>query len=428
MHRIFAMSASALCSTAFMAGCSNSTTAGSIPKVQHIIVIMQENRSADNLFNGFPGADTVQSGMDHGRVVVLQPQALGTQTDLDHTHPGFWADWNNGAMDGFNHHSSSDDPLDYPYAYVPTSETVPYWSLASTYTFGDRMFASNSGPSFVAHQYIIAGQSGNTDENPVYNGTTPAIWGCDSPIGTTAALLGPNGTDVPGPFPCLDYETIADLLDSGGISWRYYAPKIPGSDFGAVWSAFDAIRHIRYGPDWSKNVISPNTQFFTDIQDGNLAQVTWVVPDYAYSDHAGPGAAAQGPDWVGDLVNAVGTSKFWDNTVIFIAWDDWGGWYDHVVPPQVDAMGLGFRVPVIVVSPFAKRGYVSHTVHEFSGFLRYIEEVFNLPSLGTRDANTDDFSDCFDYTQQIQPYTPVPVTHPPQFFINEPRTGPPDTD
>jgi hypothetical protein len=133
----------------------------------------------------------------------------------------------------------------------------------------------------------------------------------------------------------------------------------------------------------------------TDIANGKLAQVTWIVPAFNNSDH--PGAPAQGPDWVASIVNAIGASKFWNSTTIFIAWDDWGGFYDHVPPPQTDDMGLGFRVPVIVVGPYARRGYISHVTHESSGFLRYMEEVFGLPSLGTRDSNADDFHDCFDY-------------------------------
>jgi phospholipase C len=150
------------------------------------------------------------------------------------------------------------------------------------------------------------------------------------------------------------------------------------------------------------------------------------VPAFANSDH--PGAPAQGPDWVASVVNAIGASPYWDSTAIFVAWDDWGGWYDHVAPPQVDAMGLGFRVPVIVVSPYAKRGYVSHVTHESSGFLRYIEEVFGLPSLGTRDSIADDFNDCFDYTQTPKAYAAIATHHSVDFFLKQKPSGPPDDD
>ncbi len=388
-------------------------------KIKHIVIIMQENRSFDNLFNGFPGADTAQAGMSHGAPVPLVPMPLAEQTDLDHSHTGWWTDWDGGAMDGFSHAKKYPVP-NLPYTYVQPRDLVPYWTLAKAYTLGDRMFQSNTGPSFVAHQYMIAGQSANTDENP------DGIWGCDATASTRVALLGPNGTDLPGIYPCLDYQTMADNLDAKGITWKYYAPAAAQSGF--IWSAFQAIHHIRFGPDWTTNVVSPETQVLTDIGNGQLAQVTWIVPAGAFSDHAGAGLTAEGPDWVASITNAIGASPFWDSTAIFITWDDWGGWYDHVVPPEVDAMGLGFRVPLLVVSPYAKRGYVSHQVHEFSGFLKYTEEVFGVASLGQRDVAADDFADCFDYTQAPAPYVPIGVTFTPQYFKSRPASGPPDDD
>ena len=408
------------------------TYTSGVPNIQHIVVIMQENRSVDNLFNGFPGADTVTSGMDHGTVIPLQPVPLVEQYDLDHRHVAWWADLDNGAMDGFNHPTPHPHPLNFPYSYVPQSDVAPYWSLASAYTFGDRMFASNTGPSFVAHLYMIAGQSGDTAENPVDSTITGAdakIWGCDSTATTSVALLGPNGTDLGQEFPCLDFPTMADLLDGAGVSWRYYAPAISQQGGGGVWSVFGAINHIRYGVDWTEKVISPNTRVLTDIQNGNLAQVTWIVPNLGYSDHPGAASTGGGPDWVASIVNEIGASQYWDNTAILIAWDDWGGWYDHVVPPQVDDMGLGFRVPLIVVSPWAKHGYVSHTQHEFGSFLKFTEEVFQLPSLNTRDAISDDLSDCFDFTQTPPPFVPIQTSVGPAYFLNlKPSSTPPDDD
>jgi phospholipase C len=214
--------ASLLTVFALILGCSSTSKPGVPGKVQHIVVIMQENRSFDNLFNGFPGADTVQMGNLHGKIIPLIPVPLESQVGPDHSHVGFWHDWDGGKMDGFdfNYKSHHHRPR-FPYSYVPRSETVPLWTLASEYTLGDRMFQSNSGPSFVAHQYMIAGQSGNTSENP--NGYP---WGCDSAPEVTVALIGPNGTDLPGVFPCLEYQTIADVLDARGITWRYYAPAI----------------------------------------------------------------------------------------------------------------------------------------------------------------------------------------------------------
>jgi phospholipase C len=404
-------------------GASSGTPSGNPPpgptpesaKIQHVVIILQENRTVDNLFNGFPGADTVTSGMSNGQSVALQPVTLEQGDGLDNSHTGWVKDWDNGAMDGFAHPAPGYPDPSLAYSYVPQSETIPYWTLAKAYTFGDRMFQPNSGPSFPSHQYLVAGQSADADENPV---GTP--WGCDAPQTVTVSLLGPNGSDLPGPYPCFTYRTIADNLDAQHISWRYYQPaEDPSSPYnGFDFAAFEANKQIREGPDWSTDVISPDSQILTDIKNGFLAQVTWAVPDFSYADHPGTGATNEGPDWVADIVNAIGASPFWNSTAIFITWDDYGGWYDHVVPPQVDAMGLGFRVPLIVVSPYAKKGYVSTTTHDFGSLLRYIEDVFNLPGLGTRDSTTDDFSDCFDYTQTPQPYTQIPVTFTPSYFIH----------
>ena len=422
---------SAICLCAFLAGCggSSSSTSGTPPpgptpesaKIQHVVIILQENRTVDNLFNGFPGAETVQSGMRNGQSVPLQPVTFEQGSGLDNSHAGWWKDWDQGAMDGFAHPATGYSEPSLAYGYVPKDETVPYWTLAQTYTFGDHMFQPNSGPSFPSHQYLVTGQSANADENP-----TGTPWGCDAPHSVTVALLGPNGTNLPGIYPCFSYKTIADTLDAKHISWRYYEPaENSGSpDNGFDFSAFEAVKQIRNGSDWSKDVISPATQILTDIKNGDLAQVTWIVPGFAFSDHAGTGATAEGPDWVADIVNAIGASQYWNSTAIFITWDDFGGWYDHVAPPQTDSMGFGFRVPLIVVSPYAKRNYVSKSTHSFGSFLRYIEDVFDLPGLGTRDTNSDDFSDCFDYAQTPQPYTQLPVTFTPSFFIhlNSPRT------
>lgn len=380
-------------------------------KIQHIVIIVQENRTVDNLFNGFPGADTVASGIaNNGKKTQLTEESLEGAPDKDHSHHAWWVEWNHGQMNGFPPST---------FTYVPRSETVPYWTLARRYAFGDRMFQSNTGPSFVAHQYLIAGQSAQVDGNP-----NSSIWGCDAPNDTRVTTIGPNGTDLPGPYPCFDYQTMGDLLDARKISWRYYAPGSKDSFF--IISAYQAIRHIRFGPDWSGNIVSPETRILSDIGNGNLAQVTWVVPSAANSDH--PGATKNGPQWVASIVNAIGASSYWDSTAVFITWDDWGGFYDHVNPPQIDEMGLGFRVPLIVVSPYAKRGYVSHQRHELGSILRFVEETFRLGSLGTRDAKSDNLSDCFDFGQSVRPYAQVPVTLSTAYFLDQKPSGAPDDD
>lgn len=396
--------------SALLSGCDTSVTLLPSPPVapdkvspiagspvDHIVIIMQENRTFDNLFHGFPGADSAQSGLSNGVEIPLQPVSLSDSRDLDHSHLRWIQDVNHGAMDGFA--QSQFSPSTLPYSYVPESEIEPYWTMAREYVLGDRMFQSNTGPSYPSHQYLIAGQSAGVAENP------SGGWGCDAGSSSLAPLIGPNGTEVlPGLPPCFDYQTVADLLDLKGVSWRYYAPD-PDDSFYEL-SAYQAIRHIRYGSDWQTNVIYPDTRVLTDIAHGELAQVTWIVPDLENSDHPGSGTV-DGPDWVASIVNAIGQSQFWNSTAIFVTWDDWGGWYDHVLPPRIDEMGFGFRVPLLVVSPWAKHGYVSHEVHEASGFIRFIEYDFNLGSLGQRDENADYFADCFDLTQPSEPFVPI---------------------
>jgi phospholipase C len=228
--------------------------------IKHVVIIVQENRSFDNMFNGFPGADTVTSGKNSsGTTIPLVPQPLEYGVDFGHFHTSFTPAYDDGKMDGFDQegeygfvsgvYTETAKDSNRMYAYVPRSETVPYWSLAGNNVLADRMFASNSGPSFPAHQYLIAGQSADADEVP------DGSWGCDAAPGTTVSVLGPHGQDNAGPFPCFGYKTLATELDDAGDSWRYYAPAVGHQ--GYVWSAFDAIRDVRFGADWTRNVISP---------------------------------------------------------------------------------------------------------------------------------------------------------------------------
>src|SRR5580704_768328 len=225
--------------------------------IKHVVIVVQENRTTDNLFNGFPGADTVRYGRGlNGQPVKLRPVDLNFPADVDHQHRAFETEYNGGRMDGWQHARSypTQDP-DFPYAYVPEAQIEPYWTMAERFTLADHMFQSNTGPSFPAHLYLIAGEAAMTASNPNHLETTQFAWGCDSPPNATVTVLTKRGREVPGPFPCLDFQTLGDVADRGHVSWRYYAP--PLESLGSIWSAFDAIRHIRYGPYWSNNVISP---------------------------------------------------------------------------------------------------------------------------------------------------------------------------
>jgi phospholipase C len=226
----------------------------------------------------------------------------------------------------------------------------------------------------------------------------------------------------------MDHETLTDEMDAANppVTWRYYAPS-PGS----IWTAPTAIQHMCgvgtagvgtnggscTGPDYittgatPKVVVTessqsdPYPQVLTDIANNQLQQVSWVIPAGQFSDHAYSNTGC-GPSWVTTVVNAIGASSYWNNTVIIVTWDDWGGWYDHVPPPQVID---GFRVPIMVISPYiTKSGYISHNTHDFGSILLYMENTFGLPSLGFADAYApDDLSDFLNLSQPPIGFTTI---------------------
>jgi len=388
------------------------------PKIAHVVVVIQENRSVDNLFQGFPGADTATTAPTHaGGTVALRPVRLEDGADVEHSHAFFLKQYDHGKLDGFDTSAAStftgagSAPTD-GLAYVPPEETKPIRDLARQFTFGDRMFQSNSGPSFPAHLYLIAGTSQSVDENPATN-----VWGCDGPSSVMVDRLAdndPGASDDPAvpetpmtqsPIsPCLDPPTLADQLDAHNVSWAYYAPQI-ATKTGDIWSAYGAVKHIRYGGDWS-HVISPENTILDDIKQNRLPQVSYVVPNFRKSDHAGM-TDGSGPDWIAAIANTLGASPYWKDTVLIVTWDDWGGWYDHVKPPHRDRMGMGFRVPLIVASPYARSGYVSHTTYEFGSILRFIEDTYGLGSLGGTDMTSHSIADVLDLTAAPRAYTAV---------------------
>lgn len=404
-----------------------STSAGDGLKIQHVIIIFQENRTPDNLFHGLAGADIADSGINsQGQNIPLTPVSFKTTYDLDHSHLAFLSMYDGGKMDG------ADKVVCYPtpnctvknpqFQYVNRSESAPYFQLAEHYTFGDRMFQTNQGPSFPAHQFIISGTSAPTANSNLF--AAENVWnqngppggnsfdhsGCTAPSNDFVMLIDPAGYESSSHAPCFDHPTLPDLLDSARMDWRYYA--IAGG-WNSYWNGPAAIQHIRQGADWSK-VIPQQTQVLMDIANGTLPAVSWVMPSGQASDHAGA-TDGSGPSWVSSIVNAVGDSQYWWNTAIFVTWDDWGGWYDHVAPPIYNSYEYGFRVPLLVISPYAKRGYVSHVTHDFGSILRFVEDNWNLPTLGYADSRADNLGDCFDLGQNPQPferiYAPLDARH-----------------
>ncbi|MBV9720101.1 MAG: hypothetical protein JOZ77_12340 [Candidatus Eremiobacteraeota bacterium] len=429
---------------------------GSSP-IGHIVIIVQENRTFNNLFATFPGATGATVGKKlvgkgrHKRVepITLSEANLTTRATLNHHYASFLTAYDGGAMDGFNRIISANTHVPErtaPYQYVNPAQVAPYWTMAKEYGLANAMFATQGSDSFPAHQDLIRGgtEIDSTDsliDTPTSNNHS---WGCDSPPGTVTSLITTNlyyELDA-GPFPCTSdfpssgtgYPTLRDLLDAKSVSWKYYTPEIGSS--GAIWNAFDVIAPVRYGPEWGTNVSWPETNIFNDIDNGALPSVSWVIPDGRNSDHPHDGSDT-GPSWVASVVNAVGQSSYWNSCAIIIVWDDWGGFYDPVPPPlpRDNQGGPGLRVPMIVVSPYAREtsssqpGYISNTVYELGTIVRFVEDTFNLGRLGTTDETTNSMSDMFNLNQMPRPFQTIPAKYPRSYFTHRKPSGlPVDTD
>ncbi len=408
--------------------------------IQHVVIIFQENRSTDNLFQDpvliQHGADIQSYGINSKQQKIpLQPRPLADYYDQGHGHTPFLAMYDNGKMDGADKikqqcdsgHRCLKAPPHFQFKYVQPQDVAPYFEMAEQYTFADRMFETQQGPSYLAHQFIIAGTSAPTAGSNLFAESSPGIGpgggahvGCTAPQAERVELIDPYGQDSGAIFPCFEHPTLGDLLDAQSLTWRYYTAQLTGLLTGP-----NSIRHVRFGPDWKKNMVLGPKQVLTDIADGKLASVTWVIPNWNTSDHPQINDGS-GPSWVASVVNAIGGSQFWANTAIFITWDDWGGWYDHVAPKVINdgtswgsGFVYGFRVPLLVVSPYANTAYVSHVTHDFGSILKFTEEVFGLPSLGYADAYADDLSDCFNFAQRPLPFRRIHAPLDASHFLND---------
>ncbi|HZV76528.1 MAG TPA: alkaline phosphatase family protein [Candidatus Babeliales bacterium] len=380
--------------------------------IKHVVFILQENRSFNNLFMGYPGATTQNYGYDNdGTKIVLHKQGLSTDWDIDHSSRAFFLACDGQGslpgtdckMDGWNQETAGPgQPPNFAYAYVPQRETAPYWDIAKQYVLADQMFASNLDGSFVAHQYAVAAYASRSVNSP------GGDWGCEGGSGNFVQTLTAQRAFGPYVLACFSNPTIGIDADKAGLSWRFYAGSLDGSGSGGLWSSYQADEAVYYGPDWSTDVINPPAQFLVDVAAGKLADITWITPTLVTSDHAGLDAN-KGPSWVASLVDTIGKSPFWKSTAIFIMWDDWGGWFDPVQPVYEDYDGLGFRVPLLMVSPYAKQNYVTHVQYETASVLRFIEDNFGLPHLAASDKRANDpATDAFDYSQQPRKFEKIP--------------------
>lgn len=375
-------------------------------KIEHVVWIIQENHSFDNYFGTFPGADGLPPSTClpklPGSKACVKPFHMPSGQpllDLEHSWETAHAAYDNGTMDGF----VWTEGTPYTMGYYDKSDIPNYWNYAHRYTLCDRFFSSEMTGSSPNHVFTVAAQSGEINN-----------------IGSLEALK--RETDDDDGF---SFASIVKRFTGQNVTWKYYVETQPSSTGSAainahlshlaypnpkeftLWNPLPGFKSIRDNSAEMGRLVSQD-DYFEDIKKGTLPQVAWLVPDFQDSEHP-PEPLAQGMWYVTRLINAVMQSPYWKNTVIFLTWDDYGGFYDHVPPPEVDAYGYGPRVPMIVISPYARQGYVSHYDYDFTSVLKFIEQRWNLKHLTPRDGRANGMSDCFDFNQTAAAPDVIPV-------------------
>ncbi len=380
--------------------------------IKHVVFILKENRSFDNLFGLFPGVDGTRVANDRGTMRRLTRATDQRAHDLTHCYNCAVAAIDGGKMDGFN---QSDPDDQYAFTQFRPAQLPNYWHWAQRNVLMDTFFASATGPSFPNHLYAIAAQSGGALDNPVQD---PAAlrrmqdkgyaksWGCDiAQPGAYVEIVDPEGVLVKVD-PCFDFRTEGDLLRKADIPWAYYAAT--NTQLGYIWSAYSALDRYRNNPKMWARFIRPVDDLVRDIKADRLPPVTWVTPRFQLSEHPEYNFC-HGENWTTQVVDAIMQSPMWKDTAIFISWDDYGGFYDHVPPVNVDRFGFGIRVPMLMISPYAKDGFVDHRLGEFSSVLRFIEDNWGLSKLTHRDRRARNLTEAFDFTQAPRPPDPLPL-------------------
>jgi phospholipase C len=381
--------------------------------LKHVVVIVKENHTFDNYFGSFPGAlGTSTCKLSDGGTVTPPQAPDSTPRDLCHEHSCALQDWNDGGMNGWDLTDASSENGDN-LAYAQYGETgIPnYWAYAKAFTLGDHFFADVLGPSFPGHMFVLAAQAHWATDNPPVSNIAAPYWGCDQPDAATVETLTSGTCTTADIFPCFDIPSVPDVLPSG-VDWKFY-----GSNFYVlpeIWSMFDGIRKVRFGPTWATNVVNVS-EFDKDVTAGTLPAVTWLVDQDLADEHPGVGGVCTGENWTVDRINGIMKSPLWASTAIIFTMDDFGGWYDHVPPPRQygcdpqHPYGLGFRLPLIIISPYAKPGFIFSEQAEQASIPRFIERVFGATQTLTdldpaaQDKQANDLLDAFDFTQ-----TPLP--------------------
>jgi phospholipase C len=387
--------------------------------IQHVVLVMKENRSFDQYFGTFPGANGASVAVRSDGVttpLARTPDAL--PNDIGHSTNDFFKAFNGGLNDGFDLERGAFSKTGQPLALSQMDQSgIPnYWAYASRYGLGDNMFSDFHGASFANNLYEVAAQAGRYDQVldfrsvwsvPRGDGVeTSPYWGCDSPSGATVKLIDPSGVKSKE-FPCFEFRALPNILSEHGVSWRMYADEASKTFHH---NALDGLTPVRNVPELWANV-RPTSEFLADVRAGTLPSVSWLIlPE---TEHP-PKSTCMGENQTVVNVNEVMNSPLWASTAIFVVWDEWGGFYDHVPPAQPDNISYGFRVPLLVISPWVKYGqssdggYVGHEFYTHASFIRSVENNWRLPGLGAADATANDYLDFFDFSQQ--PKDPLLLT------------------
>jgi phospholipase C len=371
--------------------------------IKRVVYVMLENRSFNNLFGAFPGARGTNVGVDLGKEKPLIRCPDWLPGDLPHDHVAAITSMNDGAMDGFGLGIYGST---YAYTQFEPDQIPNYWLWAHEYALSDNFFASANGPSYPNHFFFVAGTSGGVIDNPENIGVRPLqdgskfkSWGCDAVGDDVFVFTKDDHGNLTKHDTCFAFETVGEQLSGIGVDWAYYAPT-PGQA-GYFWNAYNGVANVIHTDLWHQH-IRPVDDVMGNIEANALPPVTWIVPRFELSDHP-PFSTGHAHNWITDMVNGIMRSDMWEHTAIFITWDEWGGFYDPVAPPQLDHVGLGMRVPLLTISPYAQRGMIDSELGEFSTPLRFIADNWGLSHLSPRIANTHAFDHVFDFSAKPRP-------------------------
>jgi phospholipase C len=394
-----------------------------IHKIKHVVIIMQENHSFDNYFGTYPGADGIPGLAGNPGAVPCIPDPKRDHCDQPyheitvsgsggpHFNSSAISDIDNGKMDGFAETAEQTGAagLDTDKAgcavelqlncldvmgYYNQQEIPNYWTYAKHFALQDHMFEPVLAWSEVSHLYMVSGWSAQCSSSHPSSCKTDITFPELPPSLSNALLQEATGAAVGIALPVnpvgeFSWTDITYLLHKYGVDWRYYiqAGTEPDCESGAmtclprpqvvtdpsIWNPLPDFDDVKQ--DNQIGNIAPSSQLFTDAQKGDLPAVSWVVPSGDASEHA-PANIEAGQQHVTNVINAIMKSPDWSSTAIFLSWDDWGGYYDHVAPPKVDGEGYGLRVPGLLISPYAKKGYIDHQTLSFDAYLKFIEDDF----------------------------------------------------